>query len=210
MGMLRVGLTGGIASGKTTVAALLRKQGCQVLDADLLGHDLMMPGQPAYDEIVREFGEGILTASRSIDRAKLGALVFADQARRLRLNEILHPPIRQATQEWFVGQSAAGADVAFVEAALLIEAGYRKDLDRLVVCWSRADQQLERLLERGFSKKQAEQRIAAQMPGDEKRRLADRVIDCSGTLAKTERQVIDLLASLRQEARAQNAPSNIS
>jgi dephospho-CoA kinase len=208
--MLRVGLTGGIASGKTTVAALLRKQGCQVLDADLLGHDLMKPGQPAYGEIIGEFGEGILAAGKSIDRAKLGAVVFAGEARRLRLNQILHPRIMEATEKWFATQAGQGADVAFVEAALLIEAGYNKDLDRVIVCWSRADQQLERLLGRGLSKKEAEQRMAAQMPGDEKRRLADRVIDCSGTLAKTERQVIDLLAALRQDARAVSPTGNIS
>ena len=200
--MLRVGLTGGIASGKTTVAALLRKQGCEVLDADLLGHELMQPGQLAYEEIVGEFGQEVVAHDKSIDRAKLGAVIFSDGARRVRLNQILHPRIMEATQHWFAGLAAKDTDIAFVEAALLIEAGYRDNLDRLVVCWSRADQQLQRLLARGLSKRQAEQRLAAQMPGDEKRRAADRVIDCSGTLAKTEQQVVELLAALRQEARA--------
>jgi dephospho-CoA kinase len=209
--MLRVGLTGGIASGKTTVAALLRKHGCQVLDADILGHDLMQPGKPAYAEIVKEFGNGVLAPDKAIDRAKLGAVVFSDAEKRTRLNQILHPRIMEATQKWFEALAAKDTDVAFVEAALLVEAGYHKDLDRLVVCWSKPEQQLERLLKRGLSRQQARQRVAAQMPADEKRRVADRVIDCSGTLAKTERQVIDALAALRQEARAtSNAIGNIS
>jgi dephospho-CoA kinase len=199
--MLRVGLTGGIASGKTTVAALITKRGFEVLDADSLGHDLMRPGQPAYDDIVREFGSAVLGPDASVDRSKLGALVFADAAKRADLNRILHPRILDAVQRWFVSlDRPSGPEFAFVEAALLVEAGYLSALDRLIVCWSRAEQQIERLIARGLSGEQARQRLAAQMPVEEKRRAADDVIDCSGSLEQTERQVEKVLDRLKNAA----------
>jgi len=195
--MLRVGLTGGIASGKSVVAAILRKRDYPVLDLDGLGHQLMAPGRAAYDEIVREFGSTVLGTGAEIDRAKLGAIVFSDQEKRAQLNRILHPPIRAEAQRWFSSLDRSGSPkAAFAEAALLIEAGYRDSLDRMVVCWCRPEQQMQRLLARGLSEEQARQRIAAQMPIDEKRRVADQVIDCSGTLEETERQVEEFLEEI--------------
>lgn len=206
--MLRVGLTGGIASGKTAVAALLRARGCEVLDADSLGHELMRPGQAAYDDIVREFGRDVLATDMSVDRAKLGAIVFADAGKRAALNRILHPRILDAVQRWFAALGRAGGPpFAFVEAALLVEAGYRGILDRLVVCWSKPEQQIERLVARGLSAEQARLRVAAQMPVEEKRRAADDLIDCSGSLTETERQVETLVEMLKHAAKA---PRNIS
>ncbi len=206
--MLRVGLTGGIASGKTAVAALLRARGCEVLDADSLGHELMRPGQAAYDDIVREFGRDVLAADMSVDRARLGAIVFAVAEKRAALNRILHPRILDAVQRWFTAlDRAGGSPFAFVEAALLVEAGYRGILDRLVVCWSKPEQQIERLVARGLSDEQARLRVAAQMPVEEKRRAADDLINCSGSLAETERQVEALLEKLRHAA---GTPRNIS
>jgi dephospho-CoA kinase len=203
--MLRVGLTGGIASGKTTVAAMLRARGCEVLDLDSLGHDLMRPGRAAYDQIVREFGRDVLAADASVDRKKLGAIVFRDAERRAALNRILHPPILDAAQRWFGGlERAGGPDFAFVEAALLIEAGYRSVLDRMVVCWSKPEQQIERLMARGLSAEQARQRVKAQMPVDEKRRAGDDEIDCSGTIEETEKQVDKLLLTLKRAAGHRN------
>ena len=200
--MLRVGLTGGIASGKTTVAALLRKYGAPVLDADALGHELLSPGKAPHDEVLREFGDSVLGAGGTIDRAKLGSIVFSDAEKRGRLNAILHPPIMQEVQKWFaVLQSEGIAELAFVEAALLVEAGYHKSLDRLVVCWCQPEQQIERMMKRGLTQAQARLRLASQMPADEKRRAADRVIDCSGTLARTDQQVREMLEALRDEAR---------
>lgn len=199
--MLRVGLTGGIASGKSSVAFLLRDRDCQVLELDPLGHELLEPGQAAYDEVVHEFGNGILDPGGKVDRAKLGAIIFSDAAKRGRLNQILHPRILQVVLQWFSAlDRPGGPDLAFAEAALLIEAGYQKELDKLIVCWARPDQQLTRLMERGLSREQASQRIAAQMPAEEKRALADEVIDCSGAFEETERQLDMVLAKLKKAA----------
>lgn len=207
--MLRVGLTGGIASGKTAIGAMLRKRGYEVLDADSLGHELMLPGHAAYDDIVREFGRDVLSADLAVDRAKLGAIVFADAEKRASLNRILHPPILDAVQRWFTSLDRADRPAfAFVEAALLVEAGYRSILDRLVVCWSKPEQQIERLIARGLTAEQARQRVAAQMPVEEKRRAADDLIDCSGSTEGTERQVETLVEALKRAATA--FKSNIS
>lgn len=205
--MLRVGLTGGIASGKSTVASILRDRDCSVLELDPLGHEMLEPGQAAYDETVAEFGKGILEPSGKVDRGKLGTIVFADAAKRARLNEILHPRILDVVRNWFAAlDQPGGPDLAFAEAALIVESGFHKDLDRLVVCWCRPEQQLERLEERGLSAEQAQQRIAAQMPMDEKRGFADIVIDCSGSLADTETQVGKMLEKLAQLAGGDGPP----
>jgi dephospho-CoA kinase len=199
--MLRVGLTGGIASGKSTVASMLRDSDCLVLELDALGHEMLESGQPSHDEIVAEFGNGILDAAGNIDRSKLGRIVFADPEKRERLNQILHPRILDVARQWFAALARpAGPQLAFTEAALIVESGFHKDLDRLVVCWCTPEQQIERLQERGLSPEQAQQRVAAQMPMDEKRRYADIVIDCSGTLAATETQVGRALEKLSQWA----------
>ncbi len=197
--MLRAGLTGGIASGKSTVAALLRDREYQVLDADALAHELLEPGQDSYKEVLREFGSEILSPAGAVDRRKLGAIVFSDAEKRERLNRILHPRIHDVVVKWFEALDRAGGPAAaFEEAALILEAGAQRDLDCVVVCWCRPEQQLERLKERGFSRQDAELRIAAQMPIDQKRKLADEVIDCSRSLEDTERQVILLLEKLKK------------
>jgi dephospho-CoA kinase len=188
--MLKVGLTGGIAAGKSTVASMLRDLDCPVLAADSLGHELLEPGQTAYAEVVREFGIDILDGYGNVDRTALGEIVFADAEKRERLNLILHPRIQEIIQKWFVAlDQGGGPELAVVEAALIFEAGYHKDLDKLIVCWCRPAQQVERLLERGLTEEQALARMAAQMPMDKKRSLADEAIDCSGTLEETEREV---------------------
>jgi dephospho-CoA kinase len=201
--MLRVGLTGGIATGKTTVAAILRELGCHMLDADKIAHRMIEPGGVAYDEVVREFGRGILTSDGRVDRPKLGGVVFADLARLARLNAIVHPLVLEAQdQELAAIEGTEPHAIAVVEAALLIEAGYTKKLDFLVVTWSTPEQQLARLTRegsgRGLTIEQARQRIAAQMPVEEKRRRADEVIDCSGSLERTREQVVALLAKLKR------------
>ena len=197
--MLRLGLTGGIASGKSAVASMLREMGFSVLDADGLAHKLIEPGQPAYDEVLKAFGSGITDGRGRVDRAKLAALVFADRAKLDRLNAIVHPRVAEAVFRQFAEWQRNGTrDAAFVEAALLVESGIHKQLDGLVVAWCRPEQQLERLAARGLSEEEARRRIAAQMPVKEKLRLAAEKIDCSGSLEQTRRQVEALAARLRR------------
>jgi len=195
--MLRLGLTGGIASGKSAVAAMLRELGFSVLDADSLAHKLIEPGQPACEEVVREFGPAITDGQGRVDRARLGALVFADRAKLDRLNAIVHPRVAKEVFRQFDEWGRNGTrDAAFVEAALLIESGIHKHLDGLVVAWCTPEQQLERLTARGLSEDEARRRIAAQMPVEEKLRLATEKIDCSGALEQTRQQVAALAAKL--------------
>ena len=199
--MLHVGLTGGIACGKSTVAAIMRELGCQVLEADPIAHRLIEPGQPAYKEVLRECGAEVRAADGRIDRRKLAGIVFADPAKLDRLNRIVHPGVVAALDRELaeLERTQPGA-VAVVESALLIEAGYHERLDRLVVVWCEPEQQIERLRARGMTREQAEQRLAAQMPLDQKRRMADDEIDCSGSLEETRRQVERLVAKLKQLA----------
>jgi dephospho-CoA kinase len=205
--MLRVGLTGGIATGKTTVAAILRELGCHLLDDDKIAHHLIERGAAAYEDVVREFGRNILTADGRVDRKKLGAIVFADPARLARLNAIVHPRVLETQErELDAIERADPQAIAVVEAALLIEAGYASKLDCLVVTWCTPEQQLARLTRqdadgvagRGLTLEQARQRIAAQMPVEEKRRMADEVIDCSGSLEQTREQVVALVDKLKK------------
>jgi dephospho-CoA kinase len=201
--MLRIGLTGGIGCGKTTVAAMMRQLGCTLLEADPIAHQLIEPGQPAYDEIVRDFGQQVLAPDKRIDRAKLAAVVFGDPARLALLNQIVHPRVLDALDRKLADlEKTHPRAIAVVEAALLIEAHYHERLDRLVVVWCEPEQQLARLLERGMTREDAQRRIAAQMAMDQKRRMADDEIDCSGSLAQTREQVEALVEKFRRMAAA--------
>ena len=197
--MLRLGLTGGIASGKSAVAAMLRELGFPVLDADSASHKLMEPGQEAHEEILKAFGGEIADASGRIDRAKLAAIVFADSEKLKQLNAILHPRVEQVIfrqfEEW---QKNGVRDAGFVEAALLVEAGMDKKLDGLAVAWCEPAQQVERLRARGMSDADARRRIASQLPLDERLKHATEKINCSGTLDETRVQVQALAAKLRK------------
>ncbi len=180
---------------------MLREMGFAVLDADSLAHKLIEPGQPAYDEVVHDFGQAVLAAGGRVDRAKLSTVVFADRAKLDRLNAIVHPRVAEVVfrqfDEW---QRGGTRDAAFVEAALLIESGIHNKLDGLVVAWCAPQQQLERLIARGLSEPEARRRIAAQLTVEEKLLLATEKIDCSGSLEETRRQVEALAAKLRREA----------
>jgi dephospho-CoA kinase len=197
--MLRLGLTGGIASGKSAVAAMLREMGFAVLDADSLAHKLIEPGQPAYEEVLHEFGPSIIATGGRVDRAKLGAIVFNDRAKLDRLNAIVHPRVAEVIFSQFeVWRRAGVRDAVFVEAALLVESGIHKNLDGLVVAWCTPEQQVERLVTRGLSEAEARRRIAAQLPVEEKLGLATEKIDCTGSLDETRRQVEALASKLRR------------
>ena len=205
--MLRVGLTGGIATGKTTVASMLRDRDVPVLDADPLGHELLEPGQAAYEETVAAFGREVLDAGGKVSRAKLGGIIFADAQKRARLNQILHPRILDILQKWFAAlDEPDGPEFAVVEAALIVEAGYNRNLDKLIVCWCRPEQQLERLTLRGLSMEEVQQRISAQMPPEEKRKLADEAIDCSGSIEETQQQVNRAVEKLKLAGSRRNIP----
>jgi dephospho-CoA kinase len=211
--MLRVGLTGGIATGKTTVAAILREFGCHVIEADKIAHRMIEPGGAAYDEVLREFGSGILTPDGSVNRPKLGAIVFADPERLARLNAIVHPPVLAAQAEELAAIERADPHaISVVVAALLVEGGYYKNLDCLVVTWCTPSQQLERLTHRdaarGLTIEQARRRIESQISQEEKRRLADEEIDCSGTLEHTREQVTALFAKLKKTEAEREENSN--
>ncbi|MGA2428060.1 MAG: dephospho-CoA kinase [Candidatus Acidiferrum sp.] len=199
--MLKLGLTGGIASGKSAVAAMLRDLGFEVIDADSLARELIEPGEIAYQEVLHEFGPSIIdakSATSEIDRKKLAAIVFADRAKLDRLNAIVHPRVKESIlrqlEEW---ACEGDVRVAFVEAALLVEAGYPKYLDGLVVTWCTPEQQLDRLRGRGMSEDEARNRIAAQLPVADKLKVATEKIDCSGSLDDTRRQVEAFAEKLR-------------
>ncbi|HKV28324.1 MAG TPA: dephospho-CoA kinase [Candidatus Acidoferrales bacterium] len=199
--MLTVGLTGGIASGKSIVARLLQERGCAIIEADLLAHEYLKLENPVSQEVIREFGAGILDAGGKIDRAKLGEIVFDSAGKIARLNAIIHPRVLNEIARRLQELKRIGkTDIAVVVAALHIEAGYYKTFDRLAVAWCRPEQQFERLISRGFTPEQAQRRIASQMPMEEKRKLADDQIDCSGTLEETSRQVDEILARWKQIA----------
>jgi dephospho-CoA kinase len=199
--MLKVGLTGGIASGKSYVTGRLKELGCEVTDADLIARRVVEPGQPAYHDVIREFGAGILDADGALDRAKLGAIVFADSARRARLNAIVHPRVIAAQDEWLaeVGRRDPRA-VAVVDAALMIEAGAHRRFDKLIVVYCEPELQLARLMARdGLSREEALRRINAQMPASEKLKYADYTINTSSGFEDTRRQVEAIYERLRRE-----------
>ncbi|WP_058868508.1 dephospho-CoA kinase [Chloracidobacterium thermophilum] len=202
--MLRVGLTGGIAVGKSYVSALLRELGCHVFDADDIARAVVQPGMPALNDIVAAFGPDVLAADGTLDRAKLGRLVFADAEARSRLNAIVHPRVH-AEQDRLLREVEARDPhgIAVVDAALLIESGGYRRFDVVVVVWCRPEIQLARLMARnGLSREEAAQRIAAQMPSEEKRRYADFEIDTSEGFEPTRQQVLAMHTALRARATA--------
>jgi dephospho-CoA kinase len=202
--MLTVGLTGGIASGKSIVARMLQEKGCYVIEADLVAHEFLKPSNPVAQQVIAEFDSGILDANGAIDRAKLGEIVFGNPEKLARLNALTHPAVlKEISRQLAAISEKNNAAIAVVVAALHVESGYYKTFDRLAVAWCTREQQLARLINRGLTPEQAERRIASQLPLDEKRRLADDVIDCSRTIADTQRQTEELLARWKQKQMAQ-------
>jgi dephospho-CoA kinase len=196
--MAYFGLTGGIASGKSTVAKMFEDMGAWIVDADKVGHEVLLSSHPAYQEIVHYFGDEILDSTGEIDRKQLGALVFADAKKLKVLNAIVHPSII-ARVDHLASEYAASHPkaVVLVDAALIFEAGIGGSFRKVIVAWCRPEEQVERLMGKaGFTRGEAERRIAAQMPPEEKRKRADFVIDCSGTLAETQSQVQELFPKL--------------
>jgi dephospho-CoA kinase len=188
--MRLIGLTGGIGSGKSTVAAMLAGRGASVVDADLLAREVVEPGTPALAEIAAEFGPGVLLPDGRLDRPALGAIVFADAARRERLNAITHPRVGALMQSRIAEALASDAPLVVVDVPLLFEGGRQSLFEGVLLVWVPAEVQVLRLVSRdGMAEEDARARIAAQMPIDDKRALADWVVDNSRTPADTERQV---------------------
>jgi dephospho-CoA kinase len=207
--MLRVGLTGGLACGKSTVAQMMADRGAYVVDADKVAHQLMLPGQPVYEQVVRLFGSEIVNQSDgSINRPKLAEIAFGSD-RIEELNRIVHPAVIDHQLKWMeeIGARDPHA-IAVWEAALIIEADVRGRFDKLVVVTCKPEQKIERYIHRALkssdgplaeisARKEAQRRIAAQRPDEEKIKVADFVIDTSGSVANTEKQVDRLMTQLK-------------
>src|SRR5580765_5195251 len=185
--MLRVGLTGSIGVGKSFVSGILAELGCRVLDADQTARDVVVPGSQALRDVVTAFGAEVLQSDGTLDRAKLGALVFADEAARKKLNSILHPYIIAQQDEQLSGWGLENPNqIAIVDAALLIESGGYQRFDKLIVVHCRPEVQIQRLMARdNFSQEEAERRISAQMSQEEKKQFADYLIDTSAGFEST-------------------------
>jgi len=198
---LLVGLTGGVATGKSTVSAMFAALGCLIIDADRLAREVVEPGQPAYAQIVSAFGRGVLRPDGGIDRKALGSIVFADRAARERLESFTHPAIRHRIRARLAELGAAGFEgVAILDAPVMVESGDSRDVDRLVVVTADEPAQVARQQARdGLGAEDARRRIRSQMPLDEKARLADYLIDNSGELAATEARVSAVHRALRRE-----------
>lgn len=203
--MQTVGLTGGIACGKSTVAAALRARGVPVLDADQLSRDVTAPGSPALTEILARFGADLLRPDGTLDRKALGARVVGDAVARRALEAITHPRIRQAIEDGLAGLAAQGHPVAVVEAALMVETGTWRRYDALLVVLVSPDVQVARLMGReGLDEAQARAWLATQMPVAEKARLATAVVHNDGEPAALEGEIArawgEILAALRSRA----------
>lgn len=190
-----IGLTGGIASGKSTVSRILERLGAVVIDADQLAREAVMPGRSAHRSIVAAFGEGILLPDGAIDRKALGSIIFADSSARKRLEAITHPAIRDLAELRLAELRRSGVPVAVYMAALLIEAGATDRVDEVWVVYVDRETQVRRVMARdGLSRSEAEQRLAAQMPMEEKAARGQVVIDNNGTPEELERRIEEIWA----------------
>lgn len=195
--MIVIGLTGGIASGKSTVSNYLREKGLAIIDADIVAREVVEPGQPALAEIVTAFGSDIVTANGELNRKALGARVFGHPTELAQLNAIIQPHIHQRIVALEQQYQAAGEKLVVLDAPVLIEAGYRDDVDLLVVVNITTELQLARLMARdSLDQDAAKQRVQSQLALAEKVKLADVVIDNSQSIAATHQQLDDLLARL--------------
>lgn len=200
--MLKVGLTGSIAVGKSFVCTVFRDLGCFVIDADLLARDVVKAGTAGVAKIAQEFGTEVINADGELDRAKMAGIVFADEGKRLLLNSIVHPLVFEAQNQWLAEREAEDPrGIAIVDAALMIESGGYRRFDKLIVVWCEPAIQFKRLMLRdGLPETEAKKRIAAQMPQEEKKRYADFLIDTSKGFEDTRHQVVVVYEKLKSAA----------
>ena len=210
--MIKVGLTGGIASGKSLVSRMFTELGAHTIDADELAHELMTPGQPAYNEIVEKFGDSILHPDKTINRSKLAELAFDKKRPRIyELNRILHPGVIQKYEGWMDEiEKQEPEAVVMLEAALLLEAGLRRRFDKIVVVTLKQQQRIERWSQRfnvdqETARLEVTRRMMAQAPDEAKLQAADFVIDNSGTVDETKAQVKNVYDALLSQAKAKTA-----
>jgi len=198
--MLRVGLTGSIAVGKSFVTSVFAELGCHVLDADQTAREAVMPGAAGLNAVVQEFGDEILAPDGTLDRARMGSIVFADEEKRLRLNQILHPIIIARQDEILRTWEAENPNgIAIVDAALMIESGGYKRFDKLIVVHCRPEVQLERLMLRNnLTPAEAQRRIASQMPQEGKQRYADYLIDTSDGFEPARQRTLEVFNALSE------------
>ena len=202
--VLRVGLTGGIATGKSTVARIFQTLGATVLDADEIAHRMIKKDAPAYDKVVEAFGSGVLREDGSIDRGHLGRVVFSDPSSRARLESILHPLIRSEEESLVATLTAIGQGrIAVTNAALLIETGVHRDYQRIVVTHCEPEVQIDRVMKRDdLTRDEARVRIDAQMPTEEKTRLAHYTINTSFGFQATESRSREVFRHLQLDLQA--------
>jgi dephospho-CoA kinase len=204
--LLKVGLTGGIAAGKSSVGEMFVALGAHLIQADAIAHQLIQPGEAVYQEVVQHFGGGILDPDGRINRARLAQAAFGEPSRIQELNQIVHPPVIHKQEEWMkeMGRHTPDA-IAIVEAALVLEAGLVDHFDRIVVVTCQSEQRIERWAQRmkvdtETARKEVVRRMAAQLPDEEKIKVADYVIDNSGSLDVTRQQVKTIYEKLKKQA----------
>lgn len=197
--MLKIGLTGSIAVGKTYVCEILREFGAFVLDADLTAREVVEPNTVGWKKIVESFGREVLQSDNTLDRAKLGAIVFTDEPKRQLLNSIVHPLVIEAQNEWLAKTEFEHPQgIAVVDAALMIESGGHRRFEKLIVVWCEPEIQLERLIARNnLSREDALRRIKSQMPQEEKKKYADFLINTSEGFDATRKQTIEIYEQLK-------------
>jgi dephospho-CoA kinase len=202
--MLKVGLTGGIAAGKSVVGEMFVKLGAHLIQADHISHELMQPGQAVYQQVVQHFGPGILNPDQTVNRPKLAEAAFSGRIQEL--NQIVHPAVIQKQNEWMaeLGRREPHA-IAIVEAALILEAGFGDDFDRLIVVSCRQEQRVERWahrmnVDKDTARREVTRRMAAQFSDEEKIKASDYVVDNSGSLDETQKQVSAIFGQLKEQA----------
>jgi dephospho-CoA kinase len=209
--LLKVGLTGGISSGKSAVGQMFVRLGAHLIQSDLVAHQLLEPGEAVYDAVVKQFGTGILNADKSVNRPRLSELAFGTPSRIQELNRIIHPAVIERENRWM--NEIAVTDphaITIVEAALILEAGSHKRFDQLIVVTCRPEQRIERWASKmkvdlDIARREVERRMAAQLPDDAKINAADYVIDNSGSLDVTREKVNQVYLKLRQAEGSRSA-----
>lgn len=198
---LTIGLTGGIASGKSTVSTMCREMGIPVIDADIEARLAVEPGEPAYKEIIAAFGENILMPDGGIDRPALGTIIFNDNEKRLKLNSIVHPQVRKRMNLIKEEAETAGESIIILDIPLLFESRLEYMANKIIVVYVDPEVQLRRLMERNsLTKEEAEARINSQMPLREKAERADAVINNNGTLEELKQQLLGILSRWKHDA----------